>query len=426
MDMTARFGTDGIRGRYGETLTEETAFALGRALGEKGSVLIGRDNRPSSPSLARAVACGAASAGATCRSVGLTTTPALYYTLTQLTFTHAVMVTASHNPPAYNGLKVFTKRGKPNERERSEIEGALRESKNHTLPSIPYTEDPSPLALYEQRLQALFGDLSGLTVVLDLAGGAGYRFKGLLGTLGATVIHLNARETGERINDRCGALCPERCAEATAKAGADLGIALDGDGDRIIAANKDGGVLDGDEILYLLACRMKRRGTLARNKLAMTVMTNGGVVASLAAKGIAARITPVGDSAVAAAMTEEGLNLGGEQSGHVILSDYLPTGDGLLTGAALLASIRDDGPLCLEPRPTRYAQIKRDLSLSDRTVAIDPDLQRFAADLEDTLDGGRILLRPSGTEEVIRILVESANAEQANAAMQRLIERIER
>ena len=223
MDMIAKFGTDGIRGIYGETLTEETAFALGRALGEKGNLLIGRDNRPSSPSLARAVACGAASAGAEFLSVGLTTTPAIYHVLTRLPYTNAVMVTASHNPPSHNGLKVFTRNGKPNEKERTEIEKTLRDTTRTHFRDIKYAEDPSPLSLYEDRFREFFRDLSGLTVVLDLAGGAGYRFKGLLGTLGAKVIPLNARESGDRINESCGALHPEECLEETIKRGADLG-----------------------------------------------------------------------------------------------------------------------------------------------------------------------------------------------------------
>ncbi|MBQ7712257.1 MAG: hypothetical protein IJT69_00410 [Clostridia bacterium] len=424
--MIAKFGTDGIRGIYGETLTEETAFALGRALGEKGNLLIGRDNRPSSPSLARAVACGAASAGAEFLSVGLTTTPAIYHVLTRLPYTNAVMVTASHNPPSHNGLKVFTRNGKPNEKERTEIEKTLRDTTRTHFRDIKYAEDPSPLSLYEDRFREFFRDLSGLTVVLDLAGGAGYRFKGLLGTLGAKVIPLNARESGDRINESCGALHPEECLEETIKRGADLGIALDGDGDRIIAATRDGRLLDGDDIVYLLALRMQRKGALKKSKVAMTVMTNGGVVKSLERQEITVRTTPVGDSAVAAAMAEEGLNLGGEQSGHVILSDYLPTGDGLLTGAALLASIRDDGPLALEPPPMRYPQIKCNLPTAAPSLLERPELLREVKEIEQTLTNGRILLRASGTEAMIRILVECPNETQAKAAMRRLVERLER
>lgn len=418
--METRFGTDGIRGVYGETLTEQTAFALGRALGESGSVLIGRDNRPSSPALARAIACGASSVGAPCFSVGLTTTPALYYLLTKLSYSYAAMVTASHNPPTHNGLKVFMRTGKPNQAQREEIERRMQRVKEASSPCDAYVEDASPLALYEEYYRSLFGDFSGLTVVLDFAGGAGYRFKGLLGTLGAKVIPLNAREDGSTINACCGALHPEKCAAETAKIGADLGIALDGDGDRIIAVDRSGRILDGDDILYHLATRMRERGTLRKDRIAMTVMTNGGILKSLAKKGISVRITPVGDSAIAAAMTEEGLSLGGEQSGHIILSDCLATGDGLLTGAALLASIRDDGPLPLEPPPIRYPQATLNLPVPDKRIATEPALLRRVHEIERQLGEGRVLLRASGTEEVIRILAEHPNAATARQTAERL------
>ena len=204
------------------------------------------------------------------------------------------------------------------------------------------------------------------------------------------------------------------------KAGADLGIALDGDGDRIIAANKDGRILDGDDILYLLATRMQRKGTLAKNTIAVTVMTNLGVVKCLAEQGISVRITPVGDSAIAAAMAEEGLNLGGEQSGHIILSDYLATGDGLLTGAALLKSITEDGDLSLETPPIRYPQVSLNLSVTDKRVASDPALLRRVQEIERQLGEGRVLFRASGTEEVVRVLVEHPNERTAGQAADRI------
>ena len=418
--METRFGTDGIRGIYGKTLTEKTAYALGRALGEKGNVLIGRDNRPSSPSLARAIACGVRDVGADCLSVGLSTTPALYYLLTKLQYSYAAMVTASHNPPNHNGLKVFTRTGKPNEEERAEIEERMRGAAHGRFTQVVYDEDPAPLALYEAYFRETFGDLTGLTVVLDVAGGAAYRFKGLLGTLGANVILLNAREDGSAINVDCGALHPEKCAAETVKVGADLGIALDGDGDRIIAVDNGGKILDGDDVLYLLATRMQRKKTLAKNRIAVTVMTNGGVIKSLAEKGISARITPVGDSAIAAAMAEEGLNLGGEQSGHVILSDHLATGDGLLTGAALLKIIKEDGALSAGSLPTRFPQIHLAVPVADKRVSEDPELLCRIAEIRRELGDGRVLLRASGTEEIVRVSVEHPTEEKARIAANRI------
>ena len=418
------FGTDGIRGIYGKTLTERTAFALGKALGSRGDILIGRDDRLSSPTLSRAVASGAALAGANVLSVGLTTTPALFYVLSRLPYRYAVMVTASHNPPDHNGLKVFTKEGKPDEKTRKEIEEALEKENEETPPLGLLREDPAPLALYEEFVRASFPDLSGMTIVLDPARGAACRFKGLLGTLGARVIPLNAEANGAQINVGCGALHPEICAKKTIETGADLGVALDGDGDRIVAVDKGGTILDGDRILYALALRMKRRNLLSKNKIAMTVMTNAGVIKSLNDHDVAVRITPVGDSEVAAAMKEEGLNLGGEQSGHVILGDLLPTGDGLLVAAALLQSIREDGPLSQDPPPTLYAQSRRDLPVPDKRIAYDPALLLYAREIEEELGEGRVLLRASGTEDLLRILVEHPNEETANQAAERIAERI--
>ena len=209
---TATFGTDGIRGIYGKTITEETAYRLGAALGKKGNVLIGRDNRLSSPSLAEALAGGVKAAGSAAQAVGCVTTPALYYLLTKLPFAYGVMITASHNPPSHNGLKVFTKEGKPNEEIRREIEDAMLCVDAPRSCAIPLVEDPSPLALYETFFREKIGRLDGLRVVVDYAGGAGYAFKGLLGSLGAQVLALNARESGDKINENSGALHPENCA----------------------------------------------------------------------------------------------------------------------------------------------------------------------------------------------------------------------
>ena len=420
----SKFGTDGIRGVYGDTLTEQTAYALGYALGKRGKVLIGRDNRLSSPALAKSVACGVARGGSDSRSVGLITTPALYYLLTKTDNDFAVMVTASHNPPDHNGLKVFTREGKPSPDERKEIEEGIASAKGAPDDRFSYEETPSLLALYEEFFRQAIGSLHGLTVVVDYAGGAGGVFKGLLGTLGAHVIPLNLRACGDRINVDSGALHPSLCARETHRLGADLGFAIDGDGDRIIAADRTGTLLDGDRITYLLACRKKARGALPHDSVAMTVMTNGGVIKSLNEKGITVRSCAVGDSAVAATMKAEGLALGGEQSGHVILGDLLLTGDAMLVGATLLKSIAEEGPLALTPPPTIYPQVSFDLPVPDKRIAEDPRLRAFAAKIKEELIGGRVLLRASGTEEVVRIMVEHPEEDTARTAAMRLKQKV--
>ena len=413
------FGTDGIRGVYGRTLTEETAYRLGAALGKRGELLIGRDNRPSSPSLARALACGAASVGGCTVAVGLTTTPALYYLLTRSVCAHAVMVTASHNPPTHNGLKVFSRQGKLSEEDRIKIELEMGAISLHLDPDFPLAEDPSLLGEYEDFFLRTVGNLKGSRIVLDYAGGAGYAFKGLLETLGAQVTAMNLRESGGHINEGCGALHPEHMAEETRRQGADLGIAIDGDGDRLIVADREGRLSDGDAITYLFACKMKKARTLARDKVVMTVMTNSGVLKSLSREGISVISCAVGDAAVTETMKAERLNLGGEQSGHVILGDCLMTGDALLAGAMLLKSIREEG-VSLTPPPEIYPQILLNVAVPDKSVAYDPALQSLAAEIKEELKEGRVLLRASGTEEVVRIMVEHPREPVARAAAERL------
>ncbi len=414
-----RFGTDGIRGIYGKTLTEETAFRLGAALGKKGAVLIGRDNRPSSPSLARAVACGVAASGGTCRAVGVLTTPALYYLLTISSCAYAVMVTASHNPKEYNGLKVLTANGKPNEKEQRAIEQSAASVDCCPCEKFSFAEKPD-LSPYVNFVKSKIGSLAGGRVVIDFAGGAASVFKGLFREMGAEVFAINAREDGRYINDNCGALFPEVCRKKVLLLGADLGISVDGDGDRIIAVTNRGEILDGDRILYLLACRMKQKGTLLKSSVAMTVMTNGGVLKSLSQNGIRPICTAVGDTAVAEAIKSEGLNLGGEQSGHVILADLLPTGDGLLVGAALLKSILEDGPLDKTPPPDVYPQVLLNVPVKDKNIVTDPALRDAAARVRDTIPDGRLLLRASGTENLVRIMVEHPDRDVAQKAAEKL------
>ena len=416
-----RFETDGIRGIYGTTLTEQTAFCLAAALGKKGSILLGRDTRPSSPSLARAAACGAAFVGASVTAVGVVTTPALYYLLTQSNCDCAVMITASHNPKEYNGLKVFTREGKLGQEERAEVESEMRKVPGAFDPDFPYHETPftSP---YVTFIKSVVGDLSGARVVVDLARGAGCAFSGLYRRLGATVYEMNADGDGTYINENCGALYPAACAKEVIKRGADLGVAIDGDGDRIIAVDSKGNILDGDLILYLLACRMKKKGLLNKNRIAMTVMTNGGVLKSLTEQGITPVCTAVGDAAVAQAMKAEGLNLGGEQSGHVILGDYLPTGDALLVGAVLLKSILTDGAFDLTPPPKVYPQVLLNVPVYDKRVATLQSVQDAAAQEREALCEGRVLLRASGTENLVRIMVEHPDAALAKKAANRLKE----
>ncbi|MBP5405373.1 MAG: hypothetical protein J6Y74_05490 [Clostridia bacterium] len=412
---TSHFGTDGIRGIYGKDVTDETAYRLGAALAKRGKILLARDNRLSSPILASAFLGGVTAAGGRFSFLGLSTTPALYYAFTHSDAETAVMITASHNPPDHNGLKVFDKAGKLGNDACRALE---EEMQSISLSSVSYRterEDPSLLEGYRAFFREAVGRLDGLKVAFDYAGGAGYVFRDLLPSLGAEVFPLGLSEKGDAVNVGCGALFPGALREETLRVKADLGIALDGDGDRILVVTKEGDILDGDAILYLFARKMKREGSLAKDKVALTVMTNGGVLHSLTEIGVTPVLCNVGDSAVTAAMRSEGLSLGGEQSGHIVLGDLLMTGDGILVGGMLLKMLRAGEPVLLPKELTVYPQSRIDLRLPDKSVAYAEATQAFAAEVKARLPRGRVLVRASGTENVVRIMTECPDAALAEA-----------
>lgn len=417
------FGTDGIRGIYGKTLTDGDAFRLGAALGSSGDVLIGSDNRPSSPSLVSALAAGVARAGGRAVYTSLITTPALYYCLTRREETYAVMVTASHNPPSHNGLKVFSRRGKLSEEERDRVTEEMA-SCTYAPSYAAVRGDPSILSLYEEFILSFAGDLSGVKVAVDFAGGALFAFKELLKKTGATVFPLNDRRNGDRINEEAGALFPSVTARAVKEVSADMGFAADGDGDRIAAVNKGGEILDGDKILYLLACKMKEEGTLRKNTIALTVMTNSGVLESLEKKGIRALSCAVGDSAVTKAMETEKLSLGGEQSGHIVLGDYLMTGDALLVGTALMKMIKQEGGLPDLSGLKVYPQILLNVPVRDKKAALTNEVREAAEKIKESFGVGRVLVRESGTENLVRVMTEHPSRERAEEAASALAELI--
>ena len=413
------FGTDGVRGIYGKTITDEVAFRLGVALGERGSVLIGADNRPSSPALSSALAAGVRAGGGSPVFVGEATTPSLYYLLTVRRENCAVMVTASHNPPEHNGLKVFSREGKLGEAERRRIE---EEAARAVCPvrSENLRAERGALSAYEDFLLDFAGDLSSVSVAVDLAGGAGFVFKDLLAKTGANVRVLNAREKGDRINENCGALFPSVVAGEVGKERLSLGVALDGDGDRVAAVNEKGEILDGDRVLYLLARRMKEKGALKKNKVALTVMSNSGVLESLSEAGIEAISCAVGDSALVETMKAEGLNLGGEQSGHIVLGDRLMTGDALLVGIALMKIVKEDGKLPDLSSLKVYPQVLLNVPVRDKKRALAGSVRETAERVKAALGKGRVLVRESGTESVVRVMIEHPSREKAKEAAEEI------
>ena len=415
-DSKKYFGTDGIRGVYGEDLTDGLAMLAGNSLGmssDGGTVVVGRDTRASGANLSRALAEGVLSAAANVVDLGVVTTPCVAYVTRALGAASGVMISASHNPPEYNGIKVFGADGRklPEEGEAAverHIAGAKLSyagRRGELLPSQGLTER------YVDAVCRRTGRLDGLHVVLDCANGAAGRLAPeIFSRCGAAVTTVFALDDGESINRGCGALHPDEAAAETVRRGADLGLSFDGDADRVIACDEKGRVVDGDRILYVLARALLGRGRLPRSSVVGTLHTNLGAEAALKKSGISLVRTDIGDHNVTARMCGEGFALGGEQSGHIILGDFLPTGDGVYAGAALAAVIRDSGkPLSELADFPLFPQSNADVVTDKKDlIAKDAELLFYTAAVEAMLgEGGRVMLRPSGTEPKLRIMAES-------------------
>jgi phosphoglucosamine mutase len=437
--VTLSFGTDGVRGVAGTDLTPELVTALGRAIGitldRPEELLVARDTRRSGPMLEAALTAGLCAEGVTVTSLGVLPTPAL-----ALACRHdgrpGVMISASHNPYPDNGLKVFTAGGhKLDDAQEAAVEahlaalaaGATRRPARTGAAIAGARRAPAPRAPYLDHLtRAVAPDaLAGLSVVVDCAHGAAYlTAPKALRDLGAQVTAVNVDPDGTNINDRCGSTHPAAVAEAVVRTGADVGVAFDGDADRVIAVDERGRVVDGDHLLAIMALDLAAAGRLRHETVVTTVMANLGLRRALEPRGIRVLETPVGDRHVLAAMRDGGFVLGGEQSGHLIFAEHAPTGDGPLAAVLLLdVMARRREPL------SHLAAVVTKLPQEQRNVAF-PDPSRLAgaeafwaqvAAVEAELDGdGRVLVRPSGTEPVVRVMVEAARAEQAAAAADRL------
>lgn len=404
---TARhhFGTDGVRGVVGETLTAELVEQLGRAAtlwAGGGRVLVGRDTRASGPELEAALARGIADAGGVAVLAGVLPTPGVALLADGL----GIVVSASHNPPEYNGVKLFARGGrKLVDREEAAIEARLDEPG----PGGGAIEPTDGLAeAYADLVCERFGaDLTGLRVAVDCANGA---YSGIapdvLARLGATVTTLAADPDGSNINVGCGATDLTLLAAAVRGGDFDLGVAFDGDGDRMLAVDERGVEVDGDQILAVLA--------LARGveRVAVTVMTNLGFHRLMAEHGIAVDVTPVGDRYVLESLRGTGGVLGGEQSGHVIWLDGHVTGDGLVAAVLLCDALRGRPLSAAAAAMRRYPQAKENVPVArpGSSPALEAEVERLNEELGT---GGRVLVRPSGTEPVVRVLAEAESEEIA-------------
>ncbi|WP_030226503.1 phosphoglucosamine mutase [Actinoalloteichus caeruleus] len=437
--MGRLFGTDGLRGLANAELSPELAMSLAvaaadvlfeQAEGARPTAVLGRDPRASGEMLEAAVAAGLASAGADVLRVGVLPTPAVAHLVSDLGASCGVMISASHNPMPDNGIKLFAAGGAklPDEVE-DRIAARMAEGGGDRPVGdrIGRIQDvPGALDRYlDHLLLATPQRLEGLRVVVDCAHGAASTVAPeVYERAGAEVIAVNADPDGLNINDGCGSTHIEVVRDAVLEYGADLGIAHDGDADRCLAVDADGQVVDGDQIMAILAVAMGESGELVDNVLVTTVMSNLGLHLAMREQGIDVRTTAVGDRYVLAELRAGGYALGGEQSGHVVLPAHATTGDGLLTALRLMARVVATGqPLSkLAGVMRRLPQVLVNVPVGDKaTVAASSSVAEAVAEVQRELgETGRVLLRPSGTEQLVRVMVEAPSHETAEEAAHRL------
>lgn len=425
-----RFGTDGVRGRANTDLTASFALDLGRAAAKvlRASVaVVGGDSRLSTPMLEAAFVAGLAAEGVEVHRLGVTPTPAVAFEAQRLGAMGAV-ISASHNPYHDNGIKLFAVGGTklPDDVERA-IEAQLLELDPPSGdPGLVHGRGGSADAYVEHLLRTLDGrDLTGMRVVVDAANGAASHLAADVFTrTGAQVVVINDRPDGRNINDRCGATDVDGLRAVVTAERAQVGIALDGDADRLIAVDEQGDVVDGDHVIAICAADLRARGLLRDDTVVVTVMTNLGFRLAMEAAGIAVVETPVGDRYVLEALNEHGYSLGGEQSGHVIFSDWATTGDGLLTALVLLDVVQRSGRRLSQlarDAMTQLPQVLVNIPVAERRPDIAAELaDEIAAAQAELGETGRILVRASGTEPLVRVMVEAPTAEQARATADRL------
>lgn len=433
--MGRLFGTDGVRGLANGDLTPELAMAISVAAahvligveGHRPLAVVGRDPRASGEMLEGAVCAGLASAGADVVRVGVLPTPAVAYLVGELNADLGVMLSASHNPMPDNGVKLFARGGhKLADEIEDEIEAAIAENaaREWTRPVGAGVGRIRDLADGDERylahlLTSLPHRLDGLKVVVDCAHGAAATVAPeLYRRAGAEVVAIGAEPDGLNINDGVGSTHLDALRAAVVQHGADLGVAHDGDADRCLAVAADGSIVDGDQIMAVLALAMKDAGTLAENTLVVTVMSNLGLHLAMREAGVQLLSTAVGDRYVLEALRDRDLSLGGEQSGHVVMPSHATTGDGLLTALHVLARVAQTGrPLAeLAGVVTRLPQVLVNVKVADKAaVAASADVASAVAAGEAQLgDTGRVLLRPSGTEQLVRVMVEAPTQELAD------------
>lgn len=425
--MRKYFGTDGVRGIANTELTCDLAYKLGRAGGyvlaqgkEKVKVIVGKDTRVSGDMLESALTAGLMSVGCDVITVGVIPTPGVAYLTKKYNADCGVVISASHNPVEYNGIKFFNKDGYKLD---DELELNIEEYIDN-IEKVDYHPVGENVGKkihqydaqrdYIDYLKSIINvDFKGLKIVLDCANGAAYKVAPIVfDELGASVVTINSEPDGNNINDKCGSTHPQSLQEAVLAHKADLGLAYDGDADRLIAVDENGNIVDGDHIMILSAIYLKKKNKLAQNTLVVTVMSNIGLTIAAKEHGIKLATTAVGDRYVLEEMKNSGYNLGGEQSGHMIFLDYNTTGDGVLSSLVLAQIVLEEEKKIsdLAAVMTQYPQVLVNARIKNENknrYMEYPEIKSEIERIEKLLDGcGRVLIRPSGTEPLVRVMLE--------------------
>lgn len=443
--MGKYFGTDGFRGEVNQNLTVEHAYKIGRFLGwyygredkERCRVVIGKDTRRSSYMLEYALVAGLTASGADAYLLHVTTTPSVSYVTRTENFAVGIMISASHNPYYDNGIKLINENGEKMDEEtilkiESYLDGEMQELPYAQKDRIGCTVDH---AAGRNRYIGYLISLAtrsykGVKVGLDCANGSAWMIaKSVFDALGAETYVIHNQPNGLNINMDCGSTHVEGLCRLVSEKGLDVGFAFDGDADRCICVDEKGNVVDGDAIMYICGCYMKERGKLYGNKVVTTVMSNFGLYKAFDAAGIDYEKTAVGDKYVYENMVANGYRLGGEQSGHIIFKKHATTGDGILTAIKMMEVMLEKkstlGELASPFR--KYPQILKNIRVTDKSlVQQDPDVQAAVADAaKDLGDNGRILVRESGTEPLIRVMVEAGDIETCEKYVEQVMQRIQ-
>ena len=447
--MSRMFGTDGVRGVAGTELSIDLATKLGQAGAyvltegrgdKKPTILVGCDTRISGGMLANALIAGICSVGADAVYAGVMPTPAVAYITRKHGFDAGVVISASHNPMEFNGIKFFNRDGYklPDSMEdeiQRQIESGMADIESPTGEKIGHVKyafdmDREYVDFEKENVPI---DLSGMKIVVDCAEGASYKTNTqVLKELGADLVAIHTHPTGTNINDHCGSTHMEQLAQRVRDEKADIGIAFDGDADRMLAVDENGNMVDGDQIMAICANFMKKQGTLKKNTVVVTVMSNLGFTLMGEREGLHIATTQVGDRYVLERMKAEGYNIGGEQSGHIIFLDSNTTGDGMLSALRLLeVMVTEKKPLSelasvmeVLPQALVNAHVPNDRKTSYNDYS---EIREGIRKLEDKFAGqGRILIRPSGTEPLVRVMIEGKNQNEIDRDAHELASLIEK